>query len=94
MPRRTEPKRVSAASAERTGFDRFPIDIGHYLISEQRPLSFIHLPICLKMAKFAVNLNGKNEKIYSIFRFDIADILLIHAGLYGRWGVWSDEFQL
>ncbi len=53
-----------------------------------------NLPICLIMAKFAVNLNGKNEKIYSIFRFDIADILLIHAGLYGRWGVWSDEFQL
>ena len=24
VPRRTEPKRVSAASAERTGFDRFP----------------------------------------------------------------------
>ena len=52
------------------------------------------MPICLKMAKIAVNLNGKNEKFYSIFRFDIADILLIHAGLYGRWGVWSDEFQL
>ena len=29
MPRRTEPKRVSGASAERTGFDRFPISIGY-----------------------------------------------------------------
>ena len=27
VPRRTEPKRVSAALAERTGFDRFDIDI-------------------------------------------------------------------
>ena len=27
VPRRTKPKRVSAALAERTGFDRFDIDI-------------------------------------------------------------------
>ena len=28
VPRRTEPKRVSGALAQRTGFDRFTIDIG------------------------------------------------------------------
>ncbi len=52
------------------------------------------LPVCPKMAKFAVNLFGKNEKVHSIFRFGNADFMLVYPWLYGRWSVWSDEFQL
>ena len=44
VPRRTEPKRVSAASAERTGFDRFCLEWTHSGLSHW-PMSVLVCPL-------------------------------------------------
>ena len=50
MPRRTEPKRVSVALAERTGFDRFVYTIGPTTICWQPVILSLVIQLLLEQS--------------------------------------------